>query len=56
MDFRKFLKQVGPLFLAALLVMLVCNSLIYAVAVEMTNRELQTAEAKSLAAAVGVRQ
>lgn len=56
MSVKQFLKTVGPLFVAVVLVMLVCNSLIYAVAVEMTNRELQAAEAKSMAAALEVRQ
>ncbi|MHC1696870.1 MAG: hypothetical protein AB9919_02150 [Geobacteraceae bacterium] len=55
MSVKEFLKKVGPVFLAVVLVMLVCNSLIYAVAVEMTNRELQTIEAKSLAASLAVR-
>jgi hypothetical protein len=54
MSVKQFLKTVGPLFVAAVLVILICNSLIYAVAVEMTNRELQAMAAKSMAANLGV--
>lgn len=46
---KGFLKEVWAFFVAALLVVILCDFLILAIVKEMDNREMETRNAKALA-------
>lgn len=52
---KDFFREAGAFLFAGVLVMVVCNCLVYAVIVDMDNRDKSSIEAQSLAAEVEVR-